>query len=207
MSSCRESTSAFRVHPVTPDRLGDLARFSERHGKFRYCSCMRWRLASADWRRSTKASRIAALDDLVSHGVPVGVLAYLDGEPVGWCSVAPRETYSALERYTALARVDDVPVWSVVCFFVDRHVRRSGVTLALLRGAAEYAIAQGARIVEGYPVEPGTRLYTYMGSPVTFRAAGFRDVTPPDRVRLVMRSTASDGPSSHQLRRGRAACR
>jgi GNAT superfamily N-acetyltransferase len=194
MSPRGENTSTLRVHPVTPDRLGDLARFSERHGKFRYCSCMRWRLASADWRRSAKERRIAALDDLVCHGVPVGVLAYLDGEPVGWCSVAPRETYPALERYTALARVDDVPVWSVVCFFVDRNVRRSGVTRTLLRGAAEYAIAQGARIVEGYPVEPGARLYTYMGSPATFRAAGFRDVTPPGRARPVMRYTVSDGP-------------
>jgi GNAT superfamily N-acetyltransferase len=193
MSPRGENAPKLRVHPVTPDRLGDLARFSERHGKFRYCSCMRWRLASADWRRSTKESRIAALDDLVCHGVPVGVLAYLDGVPVGWCSVAPRETYPALERFTALACVDDVPVWSVVCFFVDRHVRRSGVTHALLRGAAEYATAQGARIVEGYPVEPGARLYTYMGSPATFRAAGFRDVTPPGRVRQIMRFTVSDG--------------
>jgi GNAT superfamily N-acetyltransferase len=177
----------FEFHPVTLERLSDLARFSEGHGKFRYCSCMRWRLKSTDFQRSTKESRIAALDDLVRRSVPVGVLAYQDGEPVGWCSVAPRETYAALERYRALPPVDETPVWSVVCFFVDRHVRRQGVTQGLLRAAVEYARSQGAQVIEGYPVEPGPRLYTYMGSPATFRSAGFRDVTPSGQARRVMR--------------------
>jgi len=174
-------------HPVTPERLPDLARFSERHGKFRYCSCMRWRLRSADFQRSTKEDRIAALDDLVRQGAPVGVLAYQDAEPVGWCSIAPRESYAALEHYAALPRLDDAPVWSVVCFFVDSHVRRQGVTLGLLKAAVEYARSQGAQIIEGYPVEPGSRLYTYMGSPETFRQAGFQDVTPAGQARLIMR--------------------
>jgi GNAT superfamily N-acetyltransferase len=177
-------------HPVTPDRLPDLARFSERHGKFRYCSCMRWRLPSTAYQRATKAERIAALDGLVRDGTPIGVLAYIDGEPVGWCSIAPRETYVALGRYKALAPIDGAPVWSVVCFFVDRAARRAGLTRGLLRAAVAYAVARGAKIVEGYPVEPGARLYTYMGSPATFRAAGFRDVTPPGRDRRVFRYRA-----------------
>ena len=176
-----------KFHPVTPERLGDLARFSQRHGKFRYCSCMRWRMRSTEFQRSTKEGRAAALEGLVSHGRPVGVLAYADGEPVGWCSIAPRETYGALERYRALPRLDDAPAWSVVCFFIDRHFRQQGVTLGLLKAAVRYARAQGATIVEGYPVEPGPRLYTYMGSPETFRRAGFRDVTPAGQARQVMR--------------------
>ncbi|MGI8840308.1 MAG: GNAT family N-acetyltransferase [Caulobacteraceae bacterium] len=137
--------------------------------------------------RSTKEDRIAALDRRVQDDVPVGVLAYLSGEPVGWCSIAPRETLQGLERYKALARIDDAPVWSVVCFFIDRRARRRGATVELLRAAVAYAHAQGARIVEGYPVEPGPRLYTYMGSPATFRAAGFVDVTPKGRQRRVVR--------------------
>jgi len=162
-------------HPVTPERLPELERFSRQHGKFRYCSCMRWRMTSAEYQRSTKESRVAALEGLVHQGTPVGVLAYMDGEPVGWCSIAPRETYGALERFRALPRLDDAPVWAVVCFFVDRHLRRSGVTLGLLSAAVEYARSQGAEVIEGYPVEPGPRLYTYMGSPATFREAGFED--------------------------------
>jgi len=173
--------------PVTLERLDDLRRFSERHGKFRWCSCMRWRMRSTEFQRSTKESRAARLEEVVKQGMPVGVLAYLDGEPVGWCSVARRDTYTGLERYRALPLLDDEPVWAVVCFFVDRGVRRQGVTLGLLKAAVEYARLQGAEIVEGYPVEPGSRLYTYMGSPETFRKAGFRDVTPPGQARLVMR--------------------
>lgn len=178
-----------QYHPVTPERRGDLARFSEAHGKFRYCSCMRWRLTSSEYQRSTKESRIATLDGLAETGEPVGVLAYRDGDPVGWVAIAPREKLGALERYKALARIDSEPVWSVTCFFIDSKVRRQGVTLGLLRAAVAYAMSQGARVIEGYPVEPG-KLYTYMGSPATFRAADFTDVTPPGRERLVMRYTA-----------------
>lgn len=174
-------------HPVTRERRADLRHFSEGHGKFRYCSCMRWRLPSAEYQRSTKESRIAELDGPVEAETPVGVLAYLDGKSVGWVSVAPRESYAALERSRALARIDAAPVWSVACFFVDRHVRRQGVTLGLLTAAVAYARSQGATIIEGYPVAPDARLYTYMGSPETFRQAGFVDATPPGRDRLVMR--------------------
>jgi len=173
-------------YPVTPDRLADLARFSESHGKFRYCSCMRWRLASSEYRRSTKETRVEALDDLVRQGTPIGVLAYDGDKPIGWCSIAPREAYGALDRFRALRRLDEQPVWSVVCFFVDARARRGGLTLGLLKAAVEYARSLGATIIEGYPVEPG-KLYTYMGSPATFRRAGFTDVTPAGQERRVMR--------------------
>ena len=176
--------------PLTAERASDLERFSAGHGKFRYCSCMRWRMTSAEYKASTKDGRIAELSALVAIGTPVGVLAYRDGEPVGWCSVAPRETCRGLERYRALERIDDRAVWSVVCFFVDAKERRQGVTAALLQAAVQYAIACGADVVEGYPVEPGPRSYTYMGSPATFAAAGFRDVTPPGRDRKVVRYLA-----------------
>src|SRR5712675_3143292 len=165
---------ALAFHPVTSERLPGLARFLEQHGKFCYCACMRWRMRSSAFSRSTKQERADALERLVQVGTPVGVLAYLDQEPVGWCSVAPRESYAGLERYRALPRIDDRPVWSVVCFFISARIRRSGATLGLLKAAVDYAASQGAEIIEGYPVEPGPRLYTYMGSPSTFRAAGFK---------------------------------
>ena len=183
----KQAVSKLQFHPVTRERLADLARFSEQQGKFRYCSCMRWRMRSTEFQRSTREGRVAALEGLVRQGAPVGILAYSDGDPVGWCSIAPRQTYRALERYRALPRLDDAQVWSVVCFFVERHVRRQGITLGLLRAAVDYARSHGAKVIEGYPVEPGPRLYTYMGSPSTFRRAGFRDVTPAGQDRLVMR--------------------
>jgi GNAT superfamily N-acetyltransferase len=186
----KRAARQWEFHPVTRQRLSDLAAFSETHGKFRYCSCMRWRMGSTSFQRSTKEERVTAFEDLVRDGTPIGVLAYERGEPVGWCSVAPRETYEALERYRGLPRIDTFKVWAVVCFFVDRKARRQGITVGMLNAAVQYALSKGARIVEGYPVEPSARLYTYMGSPRTFLACGFRDVTPGGQERRVMRFIA-----------------
>jgi hypothetical protein len=176
-----------QFHPVTPARLPELNHFMAKQGKFRYCACMRWRMTSSEFSRSTKEGRAEALEQLACGGTPIGVLACLDQEPVGWCSVAPRECYAGLERYRALPRLDERHVWSVVCFFVGAALRRRGMTLGLLKAAVNYAGAQGAAIIEGYPVEPGARLYTYMGSPTTFRTAGFTEVTPRGQARRVMR--------------------
>ena len=181
--------SEIQFRPVTDTCLHDLARFSQSHGKFRYCSCMRWRMTSSVYRRSSKEERVEALDALVRNGTPVGILAYSKEVPIGWCSVAPRETYAALERYRALPRIDDAPVWSVVCLFVDRHFRREGLTGKLLDAAVNFAREHGAPAVEGYPVAPDASSYTYMGSPDTYRRAGFVDVTPSGQKRLVMRYT------------------
>lgn len=181
-----DAAGAIVVRPVTAERLPDLERFSCGHGKFAWCSCQRWRMPSTVFKASSKDERVAALAAAAAAGVPVGVLAYAGPEPVGWCSVAPRSGLAALERYRALARIDDAEVWSVVCFVVDRAHRGHGVASVLLAGAVRYAEEQGARIVEGYPVPRGA-LYGYMGWPELFRAAGFVDVTPAGRTRLVMR--------------------
>lgn len=148
---------------------------------------MRWRMTSSEFGRSSKESRADALAARILEGEAVGILAYCEGRPVGWCSVAPRQAYAALRRSRTLPPIDDKPVWSVVCFFVDSRYRRQGLTLALLEAAVEYAASEGALIVEGYPVEPDATSYTYMGSPNTFLQAGFKDVTPLGQKRAVMR--------------------
>lgn len=149
---------------------------------------MRWRLRSTEFQRSSKEERIAKLEELVRQQVPVGILAYASGEPIGWCSVAPRETFSALQVSRKLPPLDDIPVWSVTCFFVDRQFRRQNLTVDLLRAAVDYAFSQGALAVEGYPVPPDSTSYTFMGAPSTFLKAGFVDVTPEGQQRVVMRS-------------------
>jgi len=143
-------------HPVTPERLDDLARFSEAHGKFRYCSCMRWRLTSSQYRQSTKESRIQGLDDLVREGTPIGVLAYDGDRPIGWCSIAPRESYGALERFKGLPRLDDAPVWSVVCFFVDARARKDGLTLGCSRPPSRTPAHWARLSLRDIPLSPGS---------------------------------------------------
>src|ERR671930_1631251 len=91
MPSSTQGAPILEFNPVTAERLADLARFSKQHGRFRYCSCMRWRMTSTDYHRSTRESRVAALEELVRQGTPVGVLAHVEGTPLCWCSIDTRE--------------------------------------------------------------------------------------------------------------------
>lgn len=125
-----------------------------------------------------------------------GVLAYVDGEVAGWCSVAPRSTYRRLMRSRTIPFLDERDAWSVVCFVVRPGFRRLGLMHHLLTGAVEHAAAHGAEVVEGYPAETGgTRIDTisgYVGTVELFEAAGFTRAAPTTahaghRERWVMR--------------------
>jgi GNAT superfamily N-acetyltransferase len=117
---------------------------------------------------------------LVQDGRVPGLLAYREGRPVGWVSVAPREEFGRIQRSPTLKPVDDKPVWSIVCFFMHRGERGKGVGTALLAAAARQAVDQGARIAEGYPVDPALRKFpnaeAYTGVISMFEGAGFREV-------------------------------
>lgn len=183
---------AIAYQPVTAANLAHLQGFAQCYGKWGYCSCMRWRMTSSQFQKSSKEDRALAMQEIISQGVPVGLLAYDAGFPVGWCSIAPRSTYGGLERYKALPRLDQEAVWSVVCFFLAPPYRRQGMKQGLLAAARDYALHQGAEIVEGYPVEPGAPSYGYMGHPQDYLDAGFRDVTPKGQTRRVFRYVAAD---------------
>jgi len=178
-------------HPATPARWRDLeALFGER-GACGGCWCMWWRLTRSEFERKKGAGTRRALKKIVESGKVPGVLAYADGKPIAWCAVAPREAYSTLERSRVLAPIDDQPVWSVTCFFVARPFRRKGVTVELLRAAVGFARKMGAKIIEGYPVEPRKGaipdVFAYTGLPSAFRKAGFLEVQRRSRTRPIMR--------------------
>jgi GNAT superfamily N-acetyltransferase len=115
--------------------------------------------------------------------MPIGLLAYLDGRPAGWCSVGPRVTYLPLGGATD----DGANVWSIVCFFVQSSARRQGISTGLLRSALDMAAAHGATVVEGYPVDPDSPSYRFMGQRSTFLQAGFEEVRMAGSRRHVMR--------------------
>src|SRR5258706_2523587 len=112
---------------------------------------------------------------LVSKALPIGVLAYDGADPVGWCSIAPRETYVKLGRSRMMARVTapETSTWVVLCFFVTRAARGKGATHALLRGAVSYARARGAKVVEAYPFDTAGISSTHRGHSSVFEAARF----------------------------------
>jgi GNAT superfamily N-acetyltransferase len=178
-------------HAVTLERWADLERLFGPRGACGGCWCMAWRLSRAEFNQQKGEANRQALRALVLGGEVPGILAYAGAEPVGWCCVAPRERFPTLERSRVLKRIDEQPVWSVVCFFVTRRCRRQGVAVELLRGAVEHARAFGARIVEGYPVEARKgRLpdaFAWTGLPAVFTQAGFAEVARGSPARPIMR--------------------
>jgi GNAT superfamily N-acetyltransferase len=192
------SASALDIRPVTPHRWDDLARLFGARGACGGCWCMHWRLARPEFERGKGEGNKAALRKLVtSDRRPPGVIAYVGGEAVGWCAVAPRETYVRLERARVLRRIDAEPVWSIVCLFVATGHRRRGVSVALIEGAARFAASQGAAIVEGYPVESKGRdippVFAWTGTASAFLAAGFREAARGAPSRPIMRRQFARG--------------
>src|SRR5258707_9865563 len=105
-------------HPVTAERWPDLERLFGERGACGGCWCMTWRLPRAEWERGKKTGNRLALKTIVDEDRQPGVLAYAGAEPIGWCAIAPRAEYVALERSRVLAPLDDKPVWSISCLFV-----------------------------------------------------------------------------------------
>lgn len=139
---------------------------------------------SEEAKRSDSASRKAAFTRRVKQGVPVGILGYLDGKPIAWCSIAPRSTYRNLG---GAAEMPGENVWSLVCFFVMREYRSQGICLRLIEAAAEYARKRGATAIEAYPVDPDSPSCRFMGFVGTFKKAGFAEVGRAGTRRHVMR--------------------
>ena len=179
------------IQPLTPDRWPDLEALFGPRGAVGGCWCMWWRVTASEWERNKGEPNRVAMRGIVEAGGNSGLLAYSNGAPVGWCSVAPRPEYPRLQRSRVLKPVDDKPVWAVVCFFIDRKHRGKGVGSELLLAGAEFARDRGARILEGYPVEPRSGhmpdAFAYTGLPSMFLAAGFEEVERRSPGRPIMR--------------------
>ena len=143
------------VVPVTPDRWADLEALFERPGPrggtpiAGSCWCMGWRD-----RTPFREVRKQAMRDLVEHGEEPGMLAYVDGVPMGWVAVAPRTGHGLLERSRMTKPLPETPderVFSITCFFVDVDARGEGIAGALLDAAIADARRRGATVVEAYP--------------------------------------------------------
>jgi GNAT superfamily N-acetyltransferase len=189
------------VRPATADRWGDLiAVFGRRGDSPSWCWCQLFlRPATAEHpaERAAPDNRDALRQEIERAVVPPGLIAYVDGHPAGWTRVGPRAAVPGVTGNRALSRVlapDDAGVWWVTCFAVNRHHRRSGIGLALLEAAVEFARQHGATAVEGHPVDVAaleaaraapSALYT--GTQTMFAAAGFAEVARTYPTRPVMR--------------------
>jgi GNAT superfamily N-acetyltransferase len=191
------------IVPLTPDRWDDVAALFGEGGDPKTCWCMYWRLRSKDWSFTNTAELREGFHRVVDEArdPAPGLLAYEDGRTVGWVSVGPREDYDRLVNSRVRPKIDDTPVWSIVCFVVSKTARGSGLTTKLLDAATDYARAHGAPALEAYPVDPGDRRVPaalgYTGLLSTFEAAGFKVLQEIDSrqstVRRVIVRRAIDG--------------
>lgn len=171
-------------HPLTPKRLPHLASLFEQGGDPKWCWCASFRVRGMDFTKARPADNRAVLEKAARtdarRGRAPGLIAYRDGEAIGWVSLAPREDFERLEHSKVLARVDEKPVWSIVCFVVGRRARGQGVANALLAAAIEYARDHGATLLEAYPTDAADgripSANAYMGTLSMFERAGFSEV-------------------------------
>jgi GNAT superfamily N-acetyltransferase len=190
--------TTIRVEPATPDRWADIAALFEGDGP-RGCWCQYWRQSSGAYSAGGPGSGERNLRGQVDDGPPApGLIAYDEDVPAGWLGLGPRASMERLVRSRTIPAIDDVPVWSIVCFKVQVGHRRKGVARALLDAAIDYAVEHGAPAIEAYPIDSeGKRLdvaFSYVGFTGMFEAAGFEPVAETSarsagRPRILMRRT------------------
>lgn len=190
-----------RIVPANNAGCGDLQTIFGTRGQGSRCQCQRYKLqpgeAFASFPVEERAHRLRVQTDCghPESDISSGLVAYSDGEPVGWCAVEPRPEYVGLVRNFRVPWADrtedkaDPHVWALTCLFARAGFRRRGVSRALAVAAVAYARERGARAIEGYPMTTTKAIEEelHVGTVGTFAAAGFAEVGRPTLRRAVMR--------------------
>jgi ribosomal protein S18 acetylase RimI-like enzyme len=183
--------SEFSFYPLTPGRWKDFENLFGFKGACAGCWCTYWMLKRSEYERMRKNGETKKYFKKVVNGkTSPGILAYDNETAIGWCAIQPRENYPVLANSRVLKPVDDKKVWSIVCFYINNKYRRMGLTSSLINEAVEFAKSNGAKIVEGYPVDPKKEtapVFIYTGIASAFLKAGFKEAARRSETRPVMR--------------------
>jgi len=181
-----------RCVELTPDRWPAVEELFGPRGACAGCWCMWWRVerGGALWEKTRGAPAKRQLKKLVTSGAAHGVLAFVGDRPVGWCAFGPREDFPRVATVRAYKQTDTPHgLWSINCFYIDKHDRGRGVARALLAAAVSACKRHGARVIEGYPVDSTVKfgaVFAWTGPHNIFEERGFRQVpTPPTSKKLV----------------------
>jgi GNAT superfamily N-acetyltransferase len=184
---------AITVRPVDEALFDDVQTVLGTTGQPARCQCQGYRQGWHVRHTDNVPGRRELLRDQVMEGH--GLVAHLDGQPVGWCSMAPRSDYPYLRKTTWQGRTedrDDATIWAVTCFVTRAGFRHQGVSRALAAGTVDLARDRGARVIEAYPMKPApgkevTWGEMHVGALSAFLAAGYRIVHTPSLRRAVVR--------------------
>ena len=175
------------IHPLTPDRWPALAELFSTNNTCSRCWCMFPRIGST-YRKVPPQHNKDDLHEIVKRGPPPGLLAFDGDLAVGWCQLTPRDAVSALDLNWRLRRVDDMPVWSISCFFIRVGYRKKGVATALIEAALKAAKRAKAPALEAYPLDAAlSPSSSSTGYATTFARAGFKEIARHFPPRPIMR--------------------
>lgn len=183
------------IRPLTPDLWPALEDLFGPSGAVNGCWCLYWRIGAA-YRQRPRGRNKAAFREIVKQGPPPGLLAFAGDLAVGWCQLTSRADLPAMDRSWRLKRVDEVPVWSISCFYVRKGYRRQGICTALIGAALKAARRAGAPAVEVYPLDAAlSPSATHTGYVTTFTRAGFKEVARRSKERPIMRYDLARRPA------------
>ncbi|MDB5530470.1 MAG: GCN5-related N-acetyltransferase [Devosia sp.] len=169
--------------PVTKANHQDFETLFGMPSAPKYCWCMAYRATPEEVKESKSSDRRRHMFGRIKDDVPVGLVGYVEGQPVAWVSIAPRDTYHRLHVPTT----DTLNVWSLVCMYARREVRGQGVAHQLIKAAIAQAKKHKADVVEAYPVDRASPSYRFGGFVPAFEKAGFHEVGMSGTRRHVMR--------------------
>lgn len=187
----RKTSSNIKFYPLEKSRWKDFEELFGERGACGGCWCMAWRLKPKDFNKQKGPGNKKAMKKIVDSNETPGIIGYVDGKPVGWCAVAPREKFIRLENSRVLQKIDDKPVWSITCFFIAKPLRRQGLSTELLKGVIEFCRKKKVKILEAYPAEPYDdnipAAFAWTGIPSAFTKAGFKVAERRSPKRPIMR--------------------
>lgn len=170
---------------MTPARWPDFEALFESPGAPKYCWCMAWRATPEEVKTVPRGSdRKPLIEARIKDKTTVGLVGYLDGEPVAWVSIAPRDTYRDLGGPAAET---GEKIWSLACMYIHRRLRGEGYGMQLIEASKAYARQRGATVLEAYPVDPKSPSYRFMGFVPAFERLGFEKIGKAGSRRHVMR--------------------
>ena len=178
--------------PLTKTNWPKFVQLFGNKGACGNCWCMYYRLPKADFTEGkVEEGNKEAMQSLLMENKPTGIIAFYEGQPIAWCAFAPREDFIKHEKSRVHKRIDDLPVWYIPWFFIDKAFRRQGVSVELLKGVISYAKENNISIIEAYPTIPTTESIAdslaWIGLYKSFERAGVEIVDRTSKNRPMVR--------------------
>jgi GNAT superfamily N-acetyltransferase len=192
LNSNTDISGKLTFEPLTKNNWDKFLQLFEPNGGCGNCWCMYYRLKKSDFEEGKKNDgNKNRLQQLVWENKPTGIVAFYSGKAIAWCAFAPREDYMKIENSRVHKRIDDQPVWSIPCFFIDKNYRRQGISVEILKAVILYAKEKKIRIIEAYPVIPTQEelpdSFAWYGLYKSFERAGFDIVDRTSKNRPMVR--------------------